>query len=252
MCTTVHKMPSRQKSYDLAAALRASDEQAMFNRHLAIYRKIVGANLMFHREVYTLLRTLLRDLISRPFSLLDIACGDASASAAALRDCSIARYYGIDLSPASLEIAKEELRYLPCPVDLRCCDFVEAMSCWTEPVDVVWIGMSLHHLRLEGKASMMRHIYRAMRQDGLFLLWEPTLLDQEERRDWLDRFSTFREDWAPITDEEVATMELHMELADFPETADTWKAIGREAGFARVEELFMMPNRIGRVFQYRN
>lgn len=110
MCTTIPSMRNRQKSCDLAAALRASDEQAMFNRQLAIYRQIVGANLMFHREVYTLLRTLLRDQIQRPFSFLDIACGDASASAAAFRYSSIARYYGIDLSSASLEIAKEELR----------------------------------------------------------------------------------------------------------------------------------------------
>ena len=37
----------------------ADDAQAMFNRQLATYRKIVGANLMFHREVYGLLRNVL-------------------------------------------------------------------------------------------------------------------------------------------------------------------------------------------------
>jgi ubiquinone/menaquinone biosynthesis C-methylase UbiE len=251
MCTTIHEVADRQNSVDFAATLRASEEQAMFNAQLATYRKIVAANLMFHREVYGLLRSLLRAQWPMPFTFLDIACGDASASAAVLQDCSIAQYHGIDLSPASLELAQHELRVLPCPVDLRCCDFVEAMSCWTDVIDVVWIGMSLHHLQLEGKAAMMRYVHRTLTRDGLFLLWEPTLLDQEDRRGWLDRFSTFRGDWAAISDEEFASMELHTELADFPETAETWKAIGYEAGFTRVEEVFMMPNRIGRVFQYR-
>ncbi len=256
MCTTIHDLPNgatyRAKTCDLGGALRATDEQAMFNAQLATYRKIVGANLMFHREVYSLLQNLLRKEMPRPFSFLDIACGDASASAAALRDCSIEHYHGIDLSAASLDIAKEELKSLPCPVELHCRDFSEAMACWTDPVDIVWIGMSLHHLKLDGKISMMRRIHRVMKPDGLFLLWEPTLLDQEDRLGWLRRFSTFRADWAAITDEEFASMERHMEMADFPESAETWEAIGRDAGFAHAEQVFTMPNRIGRVFQYRN
>jgi hypothetical protein len=32
----------------------ADPEQAMFNRQLATYRKVVRENLMFHREVYAL------------------------------------------------------------------------------------------------------------------------------------------------------------------------------------------------------
>ena len=31
----------------------------------------------------------------------------------------------------SLELARETLKVLPCPVELRCCDFVEAMAGWT-------------------------------------------------------------------------------------------------------------------------
>jgi SAM-dependent methyltransferase len=222
----------------------------MFNKQLATYRKIVEANLMFHREVYGLLRNVLSEQMLRPFKFLDIACGDASATVAVLKGNAVDHYYGIDLSAKSLELASEALKALSCPIELRCCDFAEAMADWAEPVDVVWIGMSLHHLQPEGKARLMKNVHDILNRGGLFLIWEPTLITGEKRTEWLDRFSACRDAFAAVTDEEFAEMESHMRLADFPEPADTWKAMGRQAGFTYAEELFMMPNRLGRVFKY--
>ena len=243
-------MTTDQTSTADAPSLDADVTQALFNRQLATYRKIVGENLMFHREVYGLLHDVLSREMVRPFKFLDIACGDAVASAAALKGTSVDRYYGIDLSARSLQIASEALKALPCPVELRCCDFVEAMADWSAPVDVVWIGMSLHHLQPEAKARLMQDVHDALSRSGIFLIWEPTLLGRESRDDWLDRFSARRAEWVAISDEEFAAMEHHMRLADFPEPGDTWKAMGHEAGFTNAEQLFMMPNRLGRVFKY--
>ena len=245
-------MITDQNLAESASSIITDDAQAMFNKHLATYRKIVGENLMFHREVYGLLHDLLSQEMLKPFKFLDIACGDASASAAALKGSAIDHYYGIDLSPQSLELARESLKVLRCPADLRCCDFVDAMSDWSDAVDVVWIGMSLHHLQSEGKVRLMKNVHDTLSGSGLFLIWEPTLLEGESRAEWLDRFSMYRVVWAAITDEEFATMEAHMRLADFPETADTWKAMGHQAGFSHAEQIFLMPNRFGRVFQFWN
>jgi SAM-dependent methyltransferase len=204
---------------------------------------------MFHREVYGLLRAELRKR-DAPFRFLDIACGDASASAAALHGSATAHYCGLDLSARSLELAGEALGTLPCPVELECCDFAEAMASWTKPVDVVWIGMSLHHLQAEAKARLMTNVHAALAQGGLFMIWEPTLLADESRLEWLDRFSALRTAWSAMTDEEFEAMESHMRVADFPETAEDWKAMGRRAGFTNAEESFTMPNRMGKVFKY--
>ena len=68
------------------------DTHAVFNEQLSTYRRIVGENLMYHREVYALLKNLLSEQMSKPFTFLDIACGDASASALAFKRhfyCSI-------------------------------------------------------------------------------------------------------------------------------------------------------------------
>lgn len=245
-------MTTDQTSTKDGPSLDGDETQALFNRQLAAYRKIIGENLMFHREVYCLLHDVLCREMPRPFEFLDIACGDAVASAAALKGTSVERYYGIDLSARSLQLASEALKALPCPVELRCCDFVDAMADWSAPVDVVWIGMSLHHLQPAGKARLMQDVHDALSGSGIFLIWEPTLLDGETRDGWLDRFSAGRSAFAAVTDDEFAAMESHMRLADFPEPADTWRAMGHQAGFGNSEQLFMMPNRLGRVFKYWN
>jgi hypothetical protein len=193
---------------------------------------------------------VLADEAPKPFRFLDIACGDASASSAALKGSAIGSYFGIDLSPLSLELAREALKDLPCPVQLLLGDFSEAMEGWTETIDVVWIGMSLHHLQPSEKARLMKNVHDALSQDGLFMIWEPTLRNEESRAAWLDRFSALRSDWSAITDEEFSAMENHVRLADFPESADVWTAMGMDAGFVRAEQLFMMPNGLGRVFRY--
>ncbi|MEP7173015.1 MAG: class I SAM-dependent methyltransferase [Aestuariivirga sp.] len=228
------------------------DTHAVFNEQLSTYRRIVGENLMYHREVYDLLKKLLSEQMPKPFTFLDIACGDASASAPALKDSSIARYYGIDLSARSLELASENLKVLPCVFDLQCCDFSEAMASWSVPIDVAWIGMSLHHFQPLEKAQLMKNVHNVLAPGGLFLIWEPTLLENETRTQWLDRFAGLRKAFAAITEAEFQAMESHMRLADFPESADTWLAMGRQAGFGKAEEIFVMPNRMGRVFKYWN
>lgn len=233
-------------------SIDADDTQAMFNKQLSAYRRIVSENLMFHREVYALLRDVLSEQKPKQFRFLDIACGDANASAAALKDTSIAHYYGIDLSARSLELASENLEVLPCAFELRCCDFTEAMTDWSEPIDVAWIGMSLHHLQPQEKAMLMKNVHKALTPDGLFLIWEPTLLEGETRAEWLDRFSALRVAFAAVSDDEFHAMDSHIRLADFPESADAWLAMGRQAGFGNAEELFVMPNRMGRVFKYWN
>lgn len=235
------------KDFPLAGG---DDTHAVFNEQLSTYSKIVSENLMYHREVYALLRHLLSELMPKPFTFLDIACGDASASALALKDTSISHYFGIDLSARSLELARENLKVLHCPSLLQCCDFADAMAHWRVPVDVAWIGMSLHHLQPWEKALIMKNVHRALNRDGLFLIWEPTLLEGETRAQWLDRFAGLRRAFAAITEDEFRAMESHMRRADFPESADTWLAMGRQAGFGNAVELFGMPNRMGRVFKY--
>ena len=109
---------------------------------------------------------------------------------------------------------------------------------------------SLHHLQPPEKARLIKNVHDALGPDGLFMIWEPTLRGDESRAERLDGFSALHSNWSAITDEEFGTMENHVRLADFPESADAWKAMGLDAGFVRAEQLFMMPNGSGRIFRY--
>ena len=179
-----------------------------------------------------------------------VACGDAGAIAAMLKGTAIGGYVGIDLSEASPRLAARALEDLPCLVELRCGDFAEAMAKWSEPVDVIWIGMSLHHLATEGKARLMQHARRALGGGGLVrhLGAGPVRGSRRLARALLlaarQMVGRFRRG-----------IRLHgtsYALADFPETADTWLGMGRDAGYRRAEEIFMMPNRTARMFLYWN
>ncbi|BCH13140.1 hypothetical protein MesoLj131c_73980 (plasmid) [Mesorhizobium sp. 131-3-5] len=227
-------------------------DQELFAKGLATYQKVVVANYMAHREVYETLRHTLLDEVIDEFVFADLACGTAPGSASALTGTPIARYIGVDISQESLDVAKQALAPLTCPVELRCEDFVAAIDSWKGPLDVVWIGQSLHHLLAHDKVTLMRKIRDLLPPGGLFMIWEPTRLEGEDREGWLERFHQVRPEWSGVTDEEFAAFESHCRASDYSETAATWIRMGHEAGFRTADELMIVPNRLARVYRFRN
>jgi SAM-dependent methyltransferase len=227
-------------------------DQELFAKGLATYEKVVGHNYMAHREVYGLLRRVLAAEAPDRFVYLDVACGTAKGSAEALTGSKVGGYIGIDISRSSLDVARAALQDVSCPVDLRCQDFVEAIAGWDEPVHVIWIGQSLHHLRTDAKQDFMRRVRALLPHNGLLLIWEPTCLEGEDREGWMERFRQLRPEWPAVTDDEFAAFDSHQRASDYAETATAWTAMGREAGFERVEEMLVVPIKLARVYRYSN
>ena len=226
-------------------------DQELFAKGLATYRKVESANYMAHREVYGLLHDVLISEAPDAFIFADLGCGTATGSANALAGTQIGRYVGVDISEPSLDVAREALSGLPCPIDLRRGDFPEAIDKWTGPLDVVWIGQSLHHLRDPEKRRFMRQVARLLPSDGLFVIWEPTCLEGEDREGWMERFRQIRPSWSAVSDEEFASFDSHHRASDYAETAETWIGMAREAGFTRADELLTVPNKLARVYRFR-
>jgi SAM-dependent methyltransferase len=164
----------------------------LFGREWETYRKVVENNYMFHREAYGQLHQILIDEAPQPFRFLDIACGDASASVEALKGTRVSHYHGIDLSRPALDLASKTLRALGCPVILERRNLVEVLANCNQLVDVAWIGQSLHHFSGPEKLEVMRAVRRVAGDRGLFLIWEPTSPDGEDREGWLRRFELTR------------------------------------------------------------
>src|SRR5262249_17914916 len=152
---------------------------------------------------------------------------------------AVVHYHGIDLSAQALELATEAVRALTCSSKLEQGDFVSAMLERPQPADVVWIGLSLHHLQTPDKLALMRAVRSSVGDNGFFLIHEPTCAEGETRPAYLDRFEQVNKSaWSALAPEEWATILKHVRAADFPEPPSGWVQLARAAGFSKARELF--------------
>jgi ubiquinone/menaquinone biosynthesis C-methylase UbiE len=226
---------------------RSESTQALFVDNWLVYRKMVDNDYLFHRAAYGQLRKTLLERMQQPFTFLDVACGDASMSMESLKDTGVTHYHGIDISEQALGIARG---LLTCPHTLHCGDFASLLQNWTGEAHVVWIGLSLHHLQTDEKRKAMRAIRRIVGDHGLFLIYEDTSPDGEDRDGWLRRWNDQKPGWTAYSEAEWDYVTAHVHSSDFPETDSNWRALGISAGFARASELYASPTNLFRLYQF--
>src|SRR5262245_65577407 len=114
------------------------DEESMqaFRHQWQIYSKVVDTDYLSHQAVQAVLHQELVTDVNRPFRFLDLACGDARLTVAALQGTRVIHYHGIDLSAPALAMARQTVKTLACPAKLEEQDFVTAMRDRPEPADV--------------------------------------------------------------------------------------------------------------------
>jgi predicted TPR repeat methyltransferase len=175
-----------------------------FQGQWATYRKLVTSNDLSRREVGGILHDTLNEVFASPFSFLDIACGDAGVMKTALGGTRVRHYHGIDLSQPALKLAAaNNLADSPFEVVLDHRDFVEAMMRRPEHADAAWCSLSIHHLATDDKLRLMQAIRGATGTHGIFMLYEPTRRDGEDRAAFLERFlHTNKSLWSVLTSAE--------------------------------------------------
>lgn len=200
-----------------------------------IYRLCIEHNTLHHREVGEILR---RELLARPdpFTFLDLACGDADLTAAALSGTKITAYTGVDFSTPALTLAAGKTSTLTCPRTFHEEDFVDFLRDHHPAFDIVYLGLSLHHLSTDQKRRALADLRRLT---GSLYLFEPILHAGETRGQCLARWHAHMD--GPYDAFPPAARELvwqHVRTADFPETPAEYRAAARDAGFASAEILF--------------
>lgn len=200
------------------------------------YARVVGGNYMFHQELGVAIRTALNDHFrKRPFSLLDLGCGDAATLAPVLQDFSVKHYRGADLSEAALAVARHNLSELGCPAELHHADMCDELAALTTPVDVIYSSYALHHLPLLSKAAFFRAAAQKLAPDGVMLLVD--VVREEDQP--LDVYHNAYTGWLRASMTALAASEHdaiceHIVHNDFPEPWSVLEALATAAGLRMV------------------
>ena len=235
-------MPTETKADDVIAGgreTRGRDAVREFFDGWNLYRRIVDHDYLYHRSVSG---SLARWLDGRDpgYSWLDLGCGDAAFSARLLSGRSLRSYTGIDLSPVALGLARNNLRELGLPVNLIEGDFTECLERISEPVDLVYIGLSLHHLLRREKERFFQAVQGKISHGGALVVYDPVLNPGETRNVYLGRWVDHaRWSWNTLTEGELDGAVGHVTSSDHPEEITTLNRFAIAAGFQPAEILFM-------------
>lgn len=200
------------------------------------YAKVVAANYMFHQEIGQAIKAGLRDRFgARPFSILDLGCGDAATFAPLLDGFAVKSYRGADLSEAALTLARQNLSGLSCPVVLTQTDLMSELEA-AEPHDLIYVSFALHHLTTVQKAGFFRVASQKLAPGGLLLLADVVREEGESLPDYLDAYSNYlREAMVALEDAERDAIREHILSFDLPEPCSVLRAQAESAGLRMLD-----------------
>ena len=208
------------------------------------YRLFKDANFLHHREVTAILHGELSKRAT-PFSFLDLASGDASASSEFLHGTKISSYTAVDFSRPALDLALENTAALPCPRRFFEKDFADFAEHSRETFDILFLGLSLHHQPTLRKQEILTALRRLTAPAGTLYLYEPILAPGETREQLLPRWKQYLETFpAPIPTASREVIWSHVDACDFPETLDEYFTAGRTAGYSEPSCLFTDPHQM--------
>jgi SAM-dependent methyltransferase len=216
-----------------------------------VYKRVVALNYLHHREAYAALAEAL-GRFDRPFSFLDLGAGDAAWTSQILRGRPLARYEAVDLSPVALGLARENFPQVDFETAFTVGDFCDVLRSGTSTEDVIFIGLSFHHLPLADKEALLPVIRRRLAEKGSFLCYEPINEEGESRSQVLERWwQEVLRTWTELTPDELSAVQEHVFGNDYPESCATYLRIAKEAGFAETRVLYRDPQSLYAVIECR-
>jgi len=229
-------MDRRENEFIIAD--RDPDSVRQFFNGWALYRRIVDNDYLCHRSVRGALGQWFENF-ERPFSFLDLGCGDAEFTTGLLKGKSLLSYTGMDISPVALDLAAKNTQDLSVPCSLHEGDFLLSLPTLPEVYDIIYIGLSLHHLPRREKEFFFGELRRKISPGGVLLIFDPVLTPGETRDSYMGRWVDHaRWSWKALSVEEVAGAVQHVTTSDFPEEITTLNRMAVNSGFKPAEILF--------------
>lgn len=221
----------------MEAENRDADAVRAFFEQWSLYRRVVDKDYLFHgRAMPALARWL--DGRAGAYGFCDLGCGDASFTSGVLAGRVLTSYTGVDVSAPALDLARRNTEVLTCPREFRNADFSNPQALGLAPQDVIYIGLSFHHLVAAEKARFFGEIRPLLAPGGGFVFFEPIRREDETRAQYMERWVAHtRATWTGFTPDELAAVEGHVTGNDYPETLSDLDRMARAAGFGAMDVL---------------
>ncbi len=216
-----------------------TEEVKEFFDHWQVYQKILDNNYAHHREISAAFLDFLVLRYNKPFTLLDFGCGDAGFMTSVLGHTLISHYQGVDLSGVALTLAERHLECLDCEKTFIMSDFFTVVEHEDTIADLIWTGLSFHHLSEGQKDHFIGQCRRVLDPGGCFMIFDPVMKDDENREGFLRRWwDVCRTRWNALSPGEKEATRVHVFDNDYPESMDVFKRMGERHGFSHVHSLY--------------
>ena len=212
-----------------------------------IYRKVVGADYLNHRGAYAAIGEVIARM-AQPFSFLDLGAGDASATATVLHDSKLQHYEAVDISAVALSLAEKNMAGFSGGKNFIHGDFFQQVKERRESCDVIFLGLSLHHLPEADKGTFFSKARALLPADGRLIFYEPIRTVTESREEILARWWEVARHWTELNAAELQKVKDHVFGSDYPESVEGYFAMAERAGFRGTRVLFTDPDRLYAVF----
>ena len=200
-----------------------------------VFTKLRAHDRMCHGTAYAWLEGFLAGRGQGGLRLLDLGCNDARDMARVLAAGDVAAYTGADTDTECLAGARKNLADSPAAVNLVAADGREVLGGLREAVDVIWMGLLLHHFPQGEKARLFAMAKNALRPGGVLLSHDPMPDDGESAEAYLERYNREIETrWAELTPEERRVLIGHFRCHGRHDPIDVVERLAREAGFSQV------------------
>jgi SAM-dependent methyltransferase len=120
----------------------------------------------FARARIAVLSSCLHSLAERPRSVLDFGCGTGTGSKFLLDLIKPERLIGVDISAASLEVAR-----ISCP-SKRAWFFPTVEYQSAGDIELAYCSGVFHHIPVDQRSFVLKYIYNTLKPGGIFSFWE--------------------------------------------------------------------------------
>jgi len=210
----------------MASAKSAETVGLFFDEQWKVYRDFIEHDLMHHKDLFEVLKQKIDTYLPKDYSMLDLACGDSDPSSKLLQQIPATKYVGVDIAKAVLSLAEKNLKATKTPFVLL----------EQDTYDLILISFSLHHLETQEKQHFFELARKRLNPGGFLAVIDIIRLNGQGRSEWLAQCYPYMERRSQgKCQKSCETAHAHMQKADFPEEAQTYVTMARQAGFKSVE-----------------